>query len=453
MSELEIHQRRCDRERAARKEAEALLEAKSREVFAANQQLQALAEHTRAIVENAAEGIITYDARGCIGSINRSARMVFDIKDTGDIGNLNVNQLLKAQDLQCALFPAAPADAQPRTHDLPTPVEVTGVGLDNRTFVAEISVSSMLVGDCRTYTAMIRDLSQRKLREEQLRHAKKMESIGQMAAGLAHEINTPIQFVGNNIQFLEGAFEDLGELLDLFQKLKKAVKSDADAQQLLDEIETQSELVDLPFLRNEFPDAIKQSLEGIERVAAIVRAMKEYSTPSSENKTSVDLHCVVEAALSDASTLCRDVVDIETVFDRTIPSVPLVEAKVHQAILHVIANSADAIAGSEQPGQGKVRIATAMTANSIELQICDNGPGIPLEIQDRIFDPFFTTKEVGQGIGQGLAFVYDVVVNKHDGSIRVVSVPGTGTTFFLTFPIPPQEGTNSARRAHENSIG
>ena len=130
-----------------------------------------------------------------------------------------------------------------------------------------------------------------------------MESVGQLAAGIAHEINTPIQFIGNNIQFLEGAFGDLGELLSLFDLLVQAVKSGTGTGDLITEIDQKSELVDLPFLREELPSAIEQSMQGIDRVAKIVRAMKEFSQPSSQSKSAIDINRAIENALSVSISL------------------------------------------------------------------------------------------------------------------------------------------------------
>ena len=300
------------------------------------------------------------------------------------------------------------------------------------------------------YTALVRDLSRRKKLEARLQQARKMESVGQMAAGIAHEINTPIQFIGSNIQFLQGGFDDLGELLDLFDQLTQAVKQGADTRELLDKIESQSELADLPFLREEFPGALAQSLDGIERVAAIVRTMKEFSQPSTDSQTAVDINGAIENMLVVSTKVYSDIAEIETSLDSHIPPLPCMKAKLNQVFLNLLSNAAEAIAEHRQPGEGRIQIATEMRTDEVEIRFSDNGPGIPEEIQSRIFDPFFTTKEVGKGMGQGLAFVYDVIVNKHSGGLRLTSSPEEGTTFFVTLPLPIQSTeTNSCNSGQE----
>ena len=449
MSELELLQRRFDRERAARKEAESLLEEKSREVFVANQSLQELAERTRSIVETAAEGILTYDEHGQIDAINRSARKIFIVENCED---LRVQQLLQSPDLEVVLFPGSELDDDGEGQTT-VPIEVTGIRMSGQTFVAEAAVSSTQSGDARIYTALVRDLSRRKQLEGQLRQAKKMESVGQMAAGIAHEINTPIQFISNNIQFLEGAFADLGELLDLFQKLTEALRAGAETDTLLKEIDTQSELADLPFLREEFPGAINQSLEGIERVATIVRAMKQFSQASSDAKEAVDINHVVENTLAVSASLYLDVAEVSTSLDQSIPPVSVIEGKLNQTIMNLIANAAEAIAERNLDAKGMIHVTTERLGDCFQVRVCDNGVGIPPDIQDRIFDPFFTTKEVGKGTGQGLSFVYDVVVNKHEGTVQVNSSSEGGTTVLMTFPMSSSETTSSERLEHARTIG
>ena len=277
-----------------------------------------------------------------------------------------------------------------------------------------------------------------------------MESVGQLAAGIAHEINTPIQFIGNNVQFLQGAFDDIGGLLDLYEKLTVAIKDQAETTEIVAQIEQQSELADLPFLREEFPGAIEQTMEGTERVATIVRAMKEFSQPASNSKTSVDINRAIENAVAISINNYRDIASIELNLEPTLGSISCLSAEMNQAILNVLSNAAEAIADSKEGQKGLIQVSTSSKETELEMRFQDNGPGIPADIQDRIFDPFFTTKEVGKGTGQGLAFVYDLVVNKHGGTIYAVSPPEGGTTFVIRLPQDGQEHCD--RREHANTI-
>ncbi len=469
MPDLELLQRKLERERAARKEAESLLEKKSLEVFNANTQLQTLADQmhqqaqqTNAIIETAAEGIIVYDQEGTIQLFNRSAVAVFE---QASVAGRNIRELFETNpEVIGSLFP-----------DCTNPFSAYGSGCslqDNRcmreafecvakrdsgqTFIAEVSTSRSEYGGSVVFTAMVRDLSRRKKLEAQLSQAQKMESIGQLAAGMAHEINTPIQFVGDNLQFLKSAFDDLAELLDLFQKLlneethpsteaKETAKS-----RLIQEIHSQSELVDFPFLREEFPSAISQSLEGIERVANIVRAMKEFSQPASDGKTSTDINRTIENTLAVMANQLMETARVDLSLDRTLEPLVCLSGQLSQALLNVLTNAIEAIEEHKCSSDGLISVSTRIHEGHVQIRITDNGPGIPATIQDRIFEPFFTTKEVGKGSGQGLAFVYDVIVNKHEGSVHAFSPVEGGTTFVLCLPVASNSKTK--RQDHANFI-
>lgn len=468
MSDLELLQRRFERERAARKAAESLLERKSLEVYEANEKLKQLADQTKAIVETAAEGIISYDKNGIIQLFNRSAERIFRVQA---LAGQDIRQLFEPHDnVEIALFPTCvipdadqrhqsvqnPADQNPVDQNpggescVQDPVELVALRESGKTFIAEIATSRNTRGNLTIFTMLVRDLSRRKMLEARLGQAQKMESVGQLAAGIAHEINTPIQFVGDNIQFLQGAFDDIGLLIDLFEQLVEAVQTHSPTEGLLKQIAEQSEIADLPFLRGEFPGAIKQSLQGIERVASIVRAMKEFSQPSSESKTSVDINHAIENALAVTIGQYREIASVETSLDPSLSPVVCLSGQINQCLLNILANAFEAIAEHCEPGTGKFHITTRRDGDNVEIRFADNGPGISSEIIERIFEPFFTTKEVGKGTGQGLAFVYDVIVDKHDGAIHAQSQPGGGTTFVISLPIASTSGAN--RRAHASSI-
>ncbi len=454
MSSLELLQRRYDRERAARKAAESLLEGKSLEVFQANQKLRDLADQTKAIVETAAEGIISYDRDGIIRSFNRSAERTFRIQSA--IGK-DIRHLFLPQDsVESVLFPMClklDVEHEDTVNEscVLEPSELVAMRGTDTPFFAEVAVSRNTRDNVTLFTMLVRDLTSRKKLEARLGQAQKMESVGQLAAGIAHEINTPIQFIGDNIKFLQGAFEDLNALLDVFQELAEAVAKGRPADGLLQQISRQSEIVDLQFLRMEFPGAIQQSLEGIERVAGIVRTMKEFSQPASESKSSVDLNRAIENALAVSLNQYREVATVETALDTTLAPVFCLSAQINQCLLNILTNAFEAMAEHCEPGTGRLRVTTRRDGESIELRFDDNGPGIPANIIQRIFDPFFTTKEVGKGTGQGLAFVYDVIVDKHDGTVHAQSSPGGGTTVVVSLPIAISPAPSG--RTHANFVG
>jgi PAS domain S-box-containing protein len=279
---------------------------------------------------------------------------------------------------------------------------------------------------CITDISMLKQtLEERDRLEDNLRQAQKLEAIGQLAAGIAHEINTPTQYVGDNLRFLKESFGELDSMLAQLVKLggSPAGKLLADA--------------DFDYLKEEIPRALNQSLEGVDRVAKIVRAMKEFSHPARE-KTATDLNRAIQSTITVASNEWKYVAEVDMDLDTNLPAVHCSPAEFNQVVLNIVVNAAHAIGdvvGDGARGKGKIRVKTRPEGDWAVIEISDTGCGMPPHIQQRIFDPFFTTKEVGKGTGQGLAIAHNVVVDKHGGSIKVQSSPGKGTTFIIRLPI------------------
>ncbi len=285
---------------------------------------------------------------------------------------------------------------------------------------------------------LMKDVTEKKQLEAQLHQAQKLESIGQLAAGIAHEINTPTQYVGDNLRFLEDAFADLESVLQNYAKLLEAAKPDVRYQSLVEEVESVIESADLEYLEEEIPLAINQSLEGVERVAKIVRSMKEFSHPGIEEKIPMNLNKAIESTITVARNEWKYVAEMETHFDQTAPLVPGLPGELNQVFLNMIVNAAHAIEAvlpGNNNGRGKISISTLANDDSVEIRISDTGCGIPADIRHRIFDPFFTTKEVGKGTGQGLAIAHTVITDNHNGTITLESEEGKGTTFIIRLPL------------------
>jgi PAS domain S-box-containing protein len=284
------------------------------------------------------------------------------------------------------------------------------------------------------------DITERRHLEGQLRQAQKLEAIGQLAAGIAHEINTPTQYVGDNTTFVKQSWPPINELARLAQRIdleNAAGEVSADAAALLHRCIAEA---DLDYLLDEIPKAIDQSLEGVQRVATIVRAMKEFSHPGSEEKSALDLNRAIETTITVARSEWKYVSDVETHFDPALPLVLCHAGEFNQVILNLLINAAHAIhhvVGDASGGKGKISIATRQDQDCVEISIQDSGSGIPEEIQSRVFEPFFTTKPVGQGTGQGLALAHTVIVRKHGGRIWFETGEGKGSTFFIRLPIAP----------------
>lgn len=276
-----------------------------------------------------------------------------------------------------------------------------------------------------------REMDARAKVEVELRQAQKLESVGRLAAGVAHEINTPVQFVNDSVYFLREGVHDLARLIGCYRDAVEGLSSPA-AQRCAD-IEDELEL---DYLLDKLPQAIERSVEGLGRVATIVRSMKEFAHPEGKEKVAADINHAIESTLIIARNEYKYVAELETDFGQ-LPMAPVYLSELNQAVLNIIVNAAHAI-GDQVEGtdrKGRIRVSTRFQNNEVVIRISDTGGGIPDEIRDKIFDPFFTTKEVGKGTGQGLGVVHSVVVEKHHGHVDIDSVPGEGTTFTLHIPV------------------
>lgn len=283
--------------------------------------------------------------------------------------------------------------------------------------------------------ASARDVRERRALEAQLRQAQKLEGIGQLAAGIAHEINTPTQFVTDNLTFLRDSWKSAEQLLGHYRGAIKDVTGALPAGIVADLQQAEKDC-DLEFITKEVPLAIDQSLDGARRVAKIVRAMKEFSHPDSAEKTATDLNQAIESTITVARNEWKYVSEIVTQFNPSLPAVVCYPGDINQVVLNLIVNAAHAIREKVKEGEkGKITVATRTCGDSVEISVADTGTGIPAAIQAKVFDPFFTTKEVGKGTGQGLALAYSVVVKKHGGKIWFETEMGNGTTFFFTLPV------------------
>lgn len=287
--------------------------------------------------------------------------------------------------------------------------------------------------------------------EAQALHTSRMESVGSLAAGIAHEINTPIQFVGDNTRFVAGAFNDLFKLLDAFQRASEESLTESDRAELLSHATIMEDKLDFKYLKQEIPKAIKQTLEGVERVANIVRAMKDFSHPTKDEKSLSDLNTALLSTLTVARNEIKYVAEVVTDLEESLPPVPCYLGDLNQVFLNLLVNAAHAIADADnqRSDKGTITVTTRRDGQDVVISISDTGKGIPEHLQDRIFDHFFTTKEVGRGTGQGLSISRSIVVDKHGGTLNFDTEEGKGTTFLIRLPISSKETKNVEE---ENSI-
>ena len=311
----------------------------------------------------------------------------------------------------------------------------------------------------RLLFCVARDITERKLAEEQrqhmelqLRQAQKLEAIGQLAAGIAHEINTPTQFTEHNLQFLKESFPKLVQLMNSCESVFPALKAGGISQQQLESFQKTVEETDFKFLSEEIPAAIEEALHGTERISKIVRAMKEFSHPGtsdSNNPEPVNLNRAIETTITVARSEWKHVAEMVTEFDAQLPKVPIFAGEFNQVILNLIVNAAHAISEASNVNRqrpGIIRISTRRDGEWVEVRVRDNGAGIPEKIRHRIFEPFFTTKEVGRGTGQGLTIAHSVIVKKHAGELRFETETGKGTCFIIRLPL------NLLAQIHQNRL-
>ncbi len=301
------------------------------------------------------------------------------------------------------------------------------------------------------YLGVKQDVSRAVELERQLHQAQKLEAVGQLAAGIAHEINTPIQYVGDNTNFLQDSFGALLKVTGQYTGLLAQARGHQDLSPLVADIEDTVKALDLEFVTQEIPKAIEQSLEGIERVTQIVRAMKEFSHPDNGEKTQTDLNRAIESTVTVTRNRWKYVADLQLDLDPGLPPVPLYVGEFNQVVLNLITNATDAITdklGPKPGGKGSIRIATRLDGDWVEVRVADSGTGIPPEVAHRVFDPFFTTKEVGRGTGQGLSIAHVVIVEKHHGRIDFETQVGQGTTFILRLPLIDLPQTDLLARGH-----
>jgi len=309
-----------------------------------------------------------------------------------------------------------------------------------RRFIS-VSGAPLFAADATTVDEVVLsviDVTNQKDMERQLAHALKMESLGQLAAGIAHEINTPIQYVEGNLEFLANTF---GRLVELLDRLTAAALETEGDKSLAEELAALVNDEELRFLLEETPAAIRESREGLDRVAGIVLSMKRFAHPGVETSQAVNVPQAIEDTLSVSRSAWKFVADVVTDIEPDLPEISFVPGEFNQVLLNIVVNAAQAI--EEKKGdKGRIDIRALQQGDAVVVTIHDTGPGIPEAIRSRIFDPFFTTKPIGKGTGQGLAIVH-AVMTRHHARLECLSTPGEGTTFILTLPL----GENSSLEA------
>ncbi len=392
----------------------------------AEDRLRASEERYRELFENASDLVYTLDLGLHITSLNRLAEQTMGYSREEAIG-MNLCRLVESAQCESVRGIVARMAAGEQAAKF----EVDIRSKDGRRVTLEVSPRLIYRdGAAVGLQAIARDITGRDLAEMELRQAQKLESVGRLASGIAHEINTPLQFVGDNVRFLQDSFLKIQEQLACVRAF-----CEHSGPALAAEFQELEQKLDTAYLVREIPGALAETQEGVERVVTIVRAMKEFAHPDSRDHVRADLNKALANTLTVARNELKYVADVETDFGE-LPMVVCSVSDLNQVFLNLLVNAAHAISDVvQQTGQrGKIRIRTEAQGDQVLITIADNGAGIRESIRERIFDPFFTTKEVGRGTGQGLA-IARAVIDRHKGSLTFQSEVGRGTTFFISLPV------------------
>lgn len=398
-------------------------------------------EHTRlaSIIDQAAEIIIITDLDGNIEYVNQAFEIVTDYKSDEIIG---INYGTLANGTHKGIFDKEILSTLKQ--GVAWSGQLVHRKKNGKLYDEEVSVLPIKdpSGAIINYVSIGRDVTEQLSLERQLRQAQKLESIGQLSAGIAHEINTPMQYVGDNTEFLSFSIK---KILDLTKKYGDLFQSVRDGEIKADKVKIVEEALqdtNIEQISTMVDDAIKESLEGISRVVEIVKAMKDFSHMGSGEKKTIDINKAIKSTITIARNEWKYVSELETDFDSSIPGVNCIPGEMNQVILNLITNAAHAIGkhlGDKSAEKGLIKISTRLDGDWVEIRCSDTGTGIPVKIQDRIFDPFFTTKEVGKGTGQGLSIAHSVITEKHAGTITFETEQGRGTCFIVRLPLKSDE--------------
>ncbi len=403
-------------------------------VASQSRELEAAEADAEQLLQSISSLLVSLDTKGRVRRWNPVAEQVFDLPKNEVVGEhfdqldirwqkkAYLRQIMRAMvKKRAAKFEVSVLDSQGESRRLGVTVYPTDQ--------TSRSSECLILGS---------DITEQTFLEEQLQRALRLEAVGQLAAGVAHEINTPIQYIGDNVRYLEKCFNRIRPLLENLPVLPEKLRLADETRQFAETFSKQVEEAKLTSINHQIPDAIQETCEGIESIASIVAAMKEFSHPGSAEKTSVDLNHVVSSAITVAKNEWKLIANVLTSLDLKLPEIQGLPMELNQAFLNIIVNACHAIASKAKNqgdrGKGSISISSRNLEHFVEVRITDTGGGIPEDIRDRIFEPFFTTKEVGRGTGQGLAIAHAVFVQKHNGRLWCEVQPNEGTTFVVQLP-------------------
>ncbi len=390
------------------------------------------------ILDSTSEGIYGVNLSGAVTFVNQSAARMFGCNRQQVVGQ-DAHSLFHHTRPDGTPYPASEC---PLTRTLKSGINFhTDLEYfwkaDGSHFAVSYSAIPV-VESARVTGAVIsfEDISEKRQMEVELRHAQKLEAVGGLAAGIAHEINTPIQFIGDNTRFLQNSFVESMQMIAKYEEICAHAATSTLQPGMLQEVDAIRQRIEWDFLSTEVPKAFDQMLDGVNRVATIVRAMKEFShVDRSSEKAPADLNKAIESTLIVARNEVKYVANVETELG-ALPPIHCHLGDLNQVFLNLFVNAAHAISDvvKNTGEKGRITVRTWQDGDSVVVSVADTGTGIPERVRAKIFDPFFTTKEVGKGTGQGLALARAIVVDKHGGTLSFETKMGEGTTFFVRLP-------------------
>ncbi|MCC9601699.1 PAS domain-containing protein [Stieleria sp. JC731] len=403
-------------------------------------ELQEAHENAETLIQSITSVLICIDEHGKVSRWNPIAEQLFSINKSQAIGHPYIDLPIDWHDKQLAANLT-----NERSSDGPCRSELMFTDRQGTTTTLEVNVFP-IVGAPQSQTRLIiaNDITLQKKLQSQLEQAQKLESVGQLAAGVAHEINTPMQYIGDNIRYVS-------RTIDRFDSLLKYLPD------LLDETISDEEIVlrrktlscDIPADKmgswlSQLSEALSDSIQGVDTVAKIVSAMKELSHPGTQEKSRIDLNRILHSAITVAKSEWKHIADVRIDACSDMPPLMGFPSELNQAILNIIVNAVHAIRdriATQGIERGQIYIKTSFNEDFAIISIADNGGGVPVEIRDKVFEPFFTTKEIGKGTGQGLAIAHSAVVSKHGGTLSLEVREGQGSKFTLQIPFEKEKAT------------
>ncbi len=433
---LEICEQIAKRERLSRKEAERLLEAKALELYEKTKNIErkkaevlALNDLLMNVMSSSPDGIITCSRDMKIKALNMTAERQLGVHSEHFLEN----------DVSVIIPNLRDALSKQDSHDFRFD-NLQVVRADGTRFPAEVRGTRDGKSEETYYVLFLHDISKElavqkhiKVREHQIDEARRLEAIGALSAGIAHEINTPIQFIGDNLGFLREALGILHKSYTQYESLRERAGRIPELSALADEIAVFNASVRLEQTKADIYDCVTESVGGIEQVRDIVLLMKEFAHPGTGGREPANVNDIINGVVKISHNKHRNVAEVALNLDSNLPSVYCRRGQIQQVILNLVMNAVDAIEETGA-GTGHIRIATEFDDDNIYIHISDTGPGVPQTLKEKIFDPFFTTKPVGKGTGQGLALAKDFIITSHEGQLGFIDVEGYRTTFAITLP-------------------